>query len=84
MAVIGAETLAVVGEPDVDDMVLGAGEEEVAFAIELDLGEGSLVACVWRVEMRKVGEEMADLGGELASGEDISCCSGQGGRDAPF
>ena len=53
MAIVGAETLAVVGEPDVDDMVLRAGEEKVAFAIELDLCEGSFVACVWRVEMRK-------------------------------
>ena len=45
MAVIGAETLTVVGEPDVANMVVGLGKEEVTSAIELDLGEGPFVAC---------------------------------------
>ena len=61
MAVIGAETLAVVKEPDVDVMVFGAGEEEVAFAIELDLGERSFVACERRATRVRVLEQSRQL-----------------------
>ena len=35
--IVRAETLAVMREPDIDDVVLGAGEEEIALLIELDL-----------------------------------------------
>jgi len=43
MAFICSEALAVVREPSVDDVVFGYGEEQVAFQVELDLGERTLV-----------------------------------------
>lgn len=43
VAAVGAEALAVVGEPDVRGVVLGAGEEEVAVAVVLEEGQGPLV-----------------------------------------
>ena len=43
VTVVSSETLAVVREPDVDNVILGAGEEEVALFVELDLGQGSFV-----------------------------------------
>ena len=46
MSVIRAQPLAIVGEPDVNDVVFRAGEEEVALEVELDLCERALVACV--------------------------------------
>jgi len=47
VAVVSPETLAVVREPDVDDVVLGAGEEQVSLFVELDLGQRSFVAWNW-------------------------------------
>ena len=35
--IVRAKTLAVMREPYIDDVVLGAGEEEIALLIELDL-----------------------------------------------
>ena len=43
VALVGAETLAIVREPSVDGGVLCDGEKQVAFAVELDLGERTLV-----------------------------------------
>lgn len=43
VALVGAETLAIVREPSVDGRVLCDGEEQVTFAVELDLGERTLV-----------------------------------------
>lgn len=42
-------------EPSVDDIVLGYGEEEIAFTVELDLVEGPFVAgeedwALWKSE----------------------------------
>lgn len=37
VTVVCSQTLAVVGEPDVDDVILGAREEEIALPVELDL-----------------------------------------------
>jgi hypothetical protein len=44
VTIISSETLAVVREPGVDDVVLGTGEEEVALFVELDLCQRSFVA----------------------------------------
>ena len=49
VTVVSSETLAVVREPDVDNVVLGAGEEQVSFLVELDLGQRSFMA--WSTEM---------------------------------
>jgi hypothetical protein len=35
--VVGPETFSIVGEPDVDDVVFGAGKEEIALLIEFYL-----------------------------------------------
>jgi hypothetical protein len=37
VSVVGPETLSIVGEPDVDDVVFGAGKEEIALLIEFYL-----------------------------------------------
>jgi hypothetical protein len=34
VSVVRPKTLSIVGEPDVDDVILGTGEEEIAFFIE--------------------------------------------------
>ena len=44
MAFVGAETLAIVREPSVDDGILCDGEEQITFTVELDLGERTLVS----------------------------------------
>ena len=44
MPVVRAQSFPIIREPDVDDMVLGAGEEEIALLVELDLRERTLVA----------------------------------------
>ena len=46
MAVECTEALSVRGEPGVDDLVLGRGEEEVALGVEDDLSERTLVTCM--------------------------------------
>jgi hypothetical protein len=38
VSVVGSETLSIVREPDVDDVVFGAGKEEIALLIEFYLG----------------------------------------------
>lgn len=38
---IGAKTLAVVREPNVNELVLGHGEQQVALAVILDLSQGT-------------------------------------------
>ena len=43
VAVVGSQPLAVDGVPDVGLPVLGAGEEQVTFAVVLDLGDGLFV-----------------------------------------
>lgn len=45
MPIVCPQPLSVVRVPDVDDAIFRACEEEVAFAVELDLGERTLVAC---------------------------------------
>jgi len=45
VSVVGPETLSIVGEPDVDDVVFGAGKEEIALLIEFYLRQGPLVPC---------------------------------------
>jgi hypothetical protein len=37
VSVVGPETLSIVREPDVDDVVFGTGKEEVALLIEFYL-----------------------------------------------
>ena len=49
VAVVSSKTLAVVREPDVDDVVLGAGKEQVSLFVELDLGQRSFVAWNWKM-----------------------------------
>lgn len=44
VAAVGAEALAVVGEPDGGGVVLGAGEEKIALPVVLQEREGPLVA----------------------------------------
>jgi hypothetical protein len=44
VSVVGAETLPVVGVPDVDDVVFGGGEEKIAVRVEDYLCERALVA----------------------------------------
>lgn len=46
VAVECTETLSVRGEPGIDDLVLGRGEEEVALGVEDDLRERTLVTCM--------------------------------------
>ena len=46
MAIVRSEALAIVREPDVDDVVLRAGEQEITLLIEFYLGQRPLVACV--------------------------------------
>lgn len=58
VAIISSETLAIVREPGVDNVVLGTGEEEVALFIELDLGQGSFVA--WSPNMEVVYEDQIE------------------------
>ena len=43
MAVVGAESLAVVSEPRADVLVLGGGEDDVAISV-ISVGEGSVGA----------------------------------------
>lgn len=43
MAAVGAEALAIVGEPDGGSVVLGAGEEEVSISVVLEKSQGPLV-----------------------------------------
>ena len=43
--VVGPETLSVVREPDVDNVVFGAGEEEIALLVEFYLRKGPLMSC---------------------------------------
>lgn len=55
MTIIGSQTLSIMTEPSVDDIVLGYGEEEIAFTVELDLVEGPFVAgeedwALWKSE----------------------------------
>jgi len=38
VSIVGSETLSIVREPDVDDVVFGAGKEEIALLIEFYLG----------------------------------------------
>ncbi|KAI3488103.1 hypothetical protein L1887_47882 [Cichorium endivia] len=44
VALVGSEALAIVREPGVDDGVLCDREEQITLAVELDLGERTLVA----------------------------------------
>lgn len=44
VAAVGAETLAIVGEPDSGGVVLRAGEEEIAFTVVLEERQWPLVA----------------------------------------
>lgn len=44
VTLVGAETLAIVREPSVNDWILCDGEEQVTFTVELDLGERTLVS----------------------------------------
>jgi hypothetical protein len=37
VSVVGTETLSIVREPNIDDVVFGAGKEEITLLIELDL-----------------------------------------------
>jgi hypothetical protein len=37
VSVVGTETLSVVREPNIDDVVFGAGKKEITLLIELDL-----------------------------------------------
>ena len=37
VSIVGPETLSIVGEPDVDGVVLGAGKEEITLLIEFYL-----------------------------------------------
>ena len=46
VAVECTETLAVRGEPGVDDLILGRGEEEITLGVEDDLSERTLVTCM--------------------------------------
>lgn len=43
VTIVSSEALAVVREPGVDNVVLGAGEEKVALFVKLDLGQSSFV-----------------------------------------
>ena len=43
MAAVGAEALAVIGEPDGGIVVLGAGEEQVAVSVALQESQWPLV-----------------------------------------
>lgn len=43
MAVVGSQAFAVRTEPRADDLVLGAGEEEVAVGVVFDLCEGAFL-----------------------------------------
>ena len=43
VALVGSEALAVVREPRIDDGILCDREEQIALAVELDLGERTLV-----------------------------------------
>ena len=43
--VVGPETLSVVREPDVDDVVFGARKEEIALLVEFYLRKGPLMSC---------------------------------------
>jgi hypothetical protein len=38
VSVVGSETFSIVRKPDIDDVVLGAGKEEIALFIEFYLG----------------------------------------------
>ena len=49
VAVVSSETLAIVREPDVDYVILRAGEEQVSLFVELDLGQRSFVAWNWKM-----------------------------------
>ena len=44
VTIVGPEALAIVRKPDVNNVVFGAGEEEVSLLVELDLGQRSFVA----------------------------------------
>ena len=37
VTIIRTQTFAIVGKPNIDDMILRAGEQKIAFSIELDL-----------------------------------------------
>lgn len=65
VAVVGAESLPVVRVPGVDDMVLGAREEEVALCVVLDLCIGLNVPrqlCVARSALWKTGRRGEKVG----------------------
>jgi hypothetical protein len=45
VTIVGPETLSVVREPDVDDVVFGARKEEIALLVEFYLRKGPLMSC---------------------------------------
>ena len=46
VAIVRSKTLAIVREPDVDNVVFRTGKQEIALLIEFYLGQRPLVACV--------------------------------------
>jgi len=44
VSLVCAETLSIVREPGIDDMILGHGKEQISLAVVFDLRERTLVA----------------------------------------
>lgn len=66
MAVVGSKTLAVVGEPGADLLILCDGEDEIAIFVVLNLGERTLVPG------KKNGPHDFGFGGQALGGVDES------------